>query len=274
MKIFVAIPSARQHANFFSANLAGLITHLNQQRIPHVIDFMFGSSLLPAARHRAIENALECNATHILCMDDDMSFNNSVFDTLLLRNVEFVGVNYVSKNYGHRPMQVQTQDMNGAPVSSIGKTGIQRVRDVGMGFVLMKADIFRSIPKPWFEVPWVTEDTGENSTGSTMRSHHLGEDYYLTRLLNHHNVPVYVDHDASRFIGHIGDMIYTEAFAVQQRGLKRLYSAANKLMTQKSLWDQIHTAHGKLPPEYDLVRDALDEITAASKWLESGNKSA
>lgn len=264
MKLLVAIPAARQHANYFSASVQQLIAFLHDNSISYAIDNLFGSSLLPAARQQALEVAIEQGFTHVLALDDDMSFTMGAVVSLLSRNLPFVGANYISKAYGHRPLTPQVQDFDGKPVSSIGKTGVEKVRDIGMGFTLIDAGIFKDIPKPWYEVPYVTEKKGMADI-KQQEGRFLGEDYYVCRLLEHHGIPVHVDHDATRGVGHIGDYIFTESWAAQQRAYDRLYEQVALLMIENADWWE----DKDLPPNYSNIRDELDEIERIRQWMES-----
>lgn len=277
MKLLIAVPSARQWANFFSASFAALIVHLAERRIEYSVDFVFGSSLLPAARQKSVETAIKGGFTHILMLDDDMTYETKTFDYLVSRKLPFVAAGYVSKIYGAKPLQVWAKDFKGKPASSIGKTGIEKVREVGLGVALLDLSIFANIPRPWFEVPWIDESKLEQVNPdmpvSSVYAHHMGEDYYLCRLMEHHGIPVFIDHDATRGVGHVGDFVFTEAWAVQQAAMKRLYQAAGKLMAREYLWSwiqenlpSIDSHKGQLPPEYDEIRNCITEISNASKW--------
>jgi hypothetical protein len=85
-------------------------------------------------------------------------------------------------------------------VSSIGKTGLQEVGWVGLGCCLLKlTDAVRAIKRPHFEVVWL-EDTQS----------YLGEDYMFSEKLRHAGIKLWIDHDVSQQIGHVGDFKYTE----------------------------------------------------------------
>lgn len=269
-KLMIAVPSARQHANFFSSSMAGLIQHLNVRQIPYIINHMFGSSLLPAARQKAIEAAIESDCSHLLMLDDDMVFDNAAFDHLITSSHlgGLIAANYTSKGYGARPLTPLAQDKDGKPVSSIGKSGTERIREVGLGFALLDVSVMKNIPKPWFEVPYVD-------------GQFLGEDYYFCRLLEHHDIPVYIDHDATRHVGHIGDMVFSEVYAEQQRAMGALVRHAAKLIDLETFWKEVlkdTDTKASGPPDlrdpvlkasacYDSMRDTIDELKAIEKWL-------
>jgi hypothetical protein len=62
-----------------------------------------------------------------------------------------------------------------------------------MGAMLIKASVFERLPKPWFQICYLP------TAGM-----YLGEDIYFCKLAQAHQIKVWVDHDLSKEVRHIG----------------------------------------------------------------------
>lgn len=92
--------------------------------------------------------------------------------------------------------------MNNEPIISRGKAGIEKVSHPSLGFALIKVSAFENIPAPHFEVRWSTE-----------HNLYFGEDNQFYFLLAKSGVDLYVDHDATRYVSHVGEYNYQEDFS-------------------------------------------------------------
>lgn len=196
MNLLLAVPSCRDWKPAFGSSLVGLVAYaakLNLRFTPHI---MQGASNLPRARNLAVRKAIKEGLTHILFIDDDMTFSFEVLDHLLRHDVDVVGVNYTTKSPDLRP---QTHDLNGLPVYSQNATGLEEVGWLGCGMMLIKLESVKDLPDPLFEMRWVPE-----------RNDFIGEDYFFCGTMRHHGRKIYVDHDASAKVGHVGDYVYKE----------------------------------------------------------------
>lgn len=152
------------------------------------------SSLLPAGRELLLEMAIKAGFTHILWIDDDTQFTTEAFDSLLSRDVDFVAANFCRKQL---PLTYTALGLDGQPINSHGKTGVEEVLQIGMGMCLMNLDIFKDFPKPHFEVMWWDQV-----------QQYVGEDIYLCYKLKQKGIKMYVDHEATAHTGHVGDYAY------------------------------------------------------------------
>lgn len=160
------------------------------------MDWRAQSSLLSAARQSVLDAAIKDGATHLFMIDDDMQFPRDVVDRMAAWDKDFVACNYVSKGAASAPTAI---GMDGKIYSS-GKTGLESVGYVGLGCCLLRLnDAVKAIPAPMFEVQWIDE-----------KQSYLGEDFFACEKLRYHGIEIYIDHDLSNEIGHIGDFVYTE----------------------------------------------------------------
>lgn len=194
MKIYIAIPSCRDWKPHFGASLCGLVRKMAQDGVDFDMNAMMGTSVIPKARQIAIDHAVQNGFTHVLFLDDDMAFPPDLFESLSRRNLPIVAANYSNKSPEPKP---QTHGTDGMPMVSKGKTGVEEAGWVGFGAVLIELSPIKNIEKPLFEMRWIEE-----------RQSFIGEDYYFCGKVRAHGVRVYVDHDASQGMAHVGDKIY------------------------------------------------------------------
>lgn len=150
---------------------------------------------LVPTRQEHLDKAMTDNFTHLLTLDDDMSFPADVVERMLVHEKPVMTCNYRRK----RPDRLEhcCTQMDGTMLDSTGKTGLEQIKAMGMGCTLIEVDALRHIPKPHFGTTW-NYDMQE----------YLMEDSWFSLLLLLHGVPIFVDHDLSREIGHVGEVQY------------------------------------------------------------------
>lgn len=202
MKLMIATPSGRDWKFGFGRSLFDLGIHLTKKEIDFELATMHPVSNLSLARQTMAAEANKRAKTHILFIDDDMGFNCEAFDILASRDLIFVGANCVKKSAA---LEAIAHDLNGEILYSSGKTGIEKISKLGLGFTLVNMEAFVKTPAPHFIPSW-----SHNKDKQTLESE--SEDTYFCRLLREHKIDLYVDHDAARHVVHIGDFNYQENF--------------------------------------------------------------
>jgi hypothetical protein len=78
--------------------------------------------------------------------------------------------------------------------------------------MLIAMDVFEKISAPWFATPWIKD-----------RGCFMGEDSFFCQRLHEAGIPLFIDHDLSKQVGHIGTFEYrhehTYAFRKQDKPL-------------------------------------------------------
>lgn len=199
MRLTSVVLSNRHRSHLFDGCLQELYAHIFIQGRNYGIEsftpLRIGNvSCLSQGRQDGIEFARSKGSTHLLMIDDDMFFPSDAVQRLSARNVAVVGVNYVARL---EKLQYTATDLSGNRLSSKNRQGIEKVSTIGMGLVLLKMGALDYIPPPYFEVIW-----------DAMQQKYMPEDIYFCKKLREHNVDIYLDHDLSQKIGHIGDYIY------------------------------------------------------------------
>jgi hypothetical protein len=139
----------------------------------------------------AIESTLHVPAiTRIGLAEADMRFPPDAFTRLKAH-----GKDIVAANYWQRQQRKWAASMSGSDgVSSAGKTGLQRVLSCGCGVMLISKWVLSEMPLPWFSRPWIPHQ----------REHMKPDTYFCT----HAGVEVWVDHDLSQAVAHVGEVSF------------------------------------------------------------------
>lgn len=203
MNVAVCIPARDEVHTGFAYDLARLSARWYSQAPPQSlfqINFNAGT-LIADQRHKLAKQALEAGAEYALFLDSDMRFPPYLLEQLIVHRKDIVACNYAT-----RRLPVKTVAFSDFTtlkcIYSHDKSGLEEVDAVGMGAMLVKTDVFRRLPQPWFNVTWLP-------TAKT----YIGEDIYFCKLAQAHEIPVYVDHDLSKEVRHVGVMEYTHAHA-------------------------------------------------------------
>lgn len=119
-----------------------------------------GHSLIGQARDLIVDRALEFGSDYVFFFDDDMIFARDTFLRLWRRNVPFVGALAFTGREPITPVlyrfkrnwnfSKQTEDVDIEPIWRYERDSLVQVDAIGTGVVLIKTDVFRRVPKPWF----------------------------------------------------------------------------------------------------------------------------
>lgn len=205
VKVGVLVPSLGQWHTQFGISL----THMMMEscRTPFhsrcsaqaAVLMSVQSSLLPFSREKILREAIKEECTHVLWLDSDMVFPKMTLHHLLRHNLPFVAANYVTKSM---PATTTASKLNGKKLATTkDSTGLEEVSSVGFGCALIKVDAIKRMRAPLFMVDWY----GETSS-------YRGEDvYFCQKFRRMTKEKIYVDHDLSRQIQHMGMYPYSLA---------------------------------------------------------------
>ena len=201
MRVAIAVMTHKGHEPKFSPCYAALLEHVirlgpsygvteHSRAMPDFVSYpnVYRQKIFTTANHTG--------HTHLLMLDDDQTFPPDLLQCLLARNVQAIGANYVHKTPPHEPIAVGLD--NKTRIDSRGKTGVEKIGHIGFGLFLLDLKVLDRVPAPHFEILWneATQD-------------YVGQDIYCCRKFRDHGIDIYVDHDLSQNVGHIGDYVYT-----------------------------------------------------------------
>lgn len=130
--------------------------------------------------------AVKNGSTHLFFVDDDMILPEDTLERLLAHNKDIIGGIYKTK------YEVQADV---AEYFDKREDKLFKVKALGTGCLLIKTDVFRKLPQPWFKYEW-------NKNGSVKRSH----DWIFCEDARNAGYDVWAD--PSLVIGHIGQKIF------------------------------------------------------------------
>ncbi len=147
-----------------------------------------------------LQDAVMQDCTHALFLDSDQMFPPDTAHRLMKWKKPVVAANIALKTSPSFPTaRLRGPTSFGVPLASTpDKKGIERVWRIGTGIMLIDLSVMKNIPLPWFEVLWDRE-----------AKVHQTEDWYLCSLFEKADADIYIDHDLSREVGHVGDFNYT-----------------------------------------------------------------
>jgi hypothetical protein len=202
----IAIPSgALWHADF-ALCLTMMMLALQKHAVPGYTDrgvkiFNKRTSILPKSRHDLIQDALDAKCSHLLFVDTDQTFPAFLVHQLAAHDKRVIGCNIATKSIPASPTarNYNPNWVGGDLVySDPDSTGIEQVWRLGCGVMLIDLTIISQLRKPYFAVEW---HEGMNDF--------IGEDWFFCQRLEEKAIPIYVDHDLSKQVGHVGSMTYT-----------------------------------------------------------------
>lgn len=197
-KVAICIPSRGLWDSNFGQSLA-LMTcgslSLIDKPIAYKLMNMHGS-ILATQRADMIRQCLKDEAenkepfTHILMLDDDMKFPFDTLAKFIAHEVDIVAANCATKVYPPKP--TARRDKKEVYTTAVS-TGLEEVDRIGCAVMLVKMDVFRKLEQPWFATPWCEKQGGI-----------IGEDVFFCNRAREIGYKVFIDHDVSKQVGHIG----------------------------------------------------------------------
>lgn len=161
------------------------------QKVRHVFPYviMESGSAIAEIRNSLVRKALkDPDTSHILFVDDDQIFPANTIHKLLSSGKDIVGANIVRKEANPR---TNARDLNGKDCvwTLPHSTGIQEVDYVGTGLMLISRKALEAIGDPWFFY--------DIKNG-------VGEDVNFCMNARKAGFNIYIDHDLSKEVKHVG----------------------------------------------------------------------
>ena len=136
-------------------------------------------------REGVVKGVCDLPATHLMFIDSDMMFPSNSLTRLLKHDKDIIGANYRTRI---DPSKFTAK--RGGLSLPLG-TGIEEADTIGMGVTLIKMDVFKKMPQPWFNMSW----NGK---------FYEGEDESFCNKARLSGFSVWVDNELSKEVKHIG----------------------------------------------------------------------
>jgi len=156
-----------------------------------------GATYVHVGREAFLAQAIRQLATHVLWLDTDMTVPPDTAIRLAAHQRAIVAANCVMRD----PRLWCTAQRGGQRIQTTPAShGLEIVDSVGLAVCLMRTDVVADLPRPWFR-------HGLSATGAD-----IGEDIMFCRTLRlAGGHAIWIDHDLSQEIGHVGQHTYRPA---------------------------------------------------------------
>lgn len=191
----VCIAAQDEVKTFFAYDLARLMAYTASQRPDLALRVQVATgSLIPRQRETLLNAALlDASTTHIFFVDSDMRFSKDALLRLLGRELPVVGASYTARKPPFQPNAWINLETDERVYTTEESTGVQQVAALGFGCILLEAEAVVKLRKPRFLVGYIPETEA-----------FVGEDIYFCHQLRDKQVPLFVDHDLSKDVSHLG----------------------------------------------------------------------
>lgn len=221
--IGVLVPASKSEP-YFTYDLAQMMAFSALQIVASgsaKIVLLFGAcTYIHVNRNDLVETAKEQGCTHLLWLDDDMRFPKDTLIRLLKHKTDIVGANYSKRTIPPSPTAVKrVYDPPERLYTRRESTGLEEVEGIGFGAVLIGMWVFDSIEYPWFE-----------NYRNRERSEWIGEDVDFCMKARTAGWKIFVDHDLSQQVGHLGTYLYENADAQAFKDAQDAERAADGLL--------------------------------------------
>jgi hypothetical protein len=180
------------HADF-AYSLAQMCMHEVTRGI-HIGACNVKTTLIDVGRIRGMVEALKHNSSHVLCLDSDMKFPPDTLKRLLHWNKAIVGCTYSQR----RSPRALTHESMDRTTNLDRSKPLQEVRSLGFGCILIRTDVLRATPRPWFEVELSTK------LDATGVEEHRSEDRLFCDKARAAGFEVFLDVALSQELEHLG----------------------------------------------------------------------
>lgn len=189
MRLVIGGPARESAPIQFALDLAQLYTKTYNSGLWWSVTLGFvDATYVHVGREAVILGAVQRQATHVLFLDTDMTFPADTALRLLAHHKPVVAANCVQRN----PRLRYTAQRNGQRIPTYAESrGLELVDTVGCAVMLMQTDVVAGLDRPWFRHDW---------SGDT----DIGEDILFCDAVRQAGHAIYIDHDLSKEVGHIG----------------------------------------------------------------------
>ena len=175
---------------------------IGEYKKQHVRTMVVTGSILPKSRLEVLKAAKAMEASYLVYIDSDQTFPRSLIHRLVKHKVDVVGANIAIKRIPSQPTargEPLPGKLHGPPIyTDPESTGLQEVWRIGTGVMMLSRKVMLALPHSCFEMKYASEIDD-----------YQGEDWSLCESLRKAGFKIYIDHDVSKEVGHLGEFEYT-----------------------------------------------------------------
>ena len=173
-------------ARFYGNAPAGTAMHVNFRN----------GTLIADQRCKLVEMSLGQDCDYVLFLDSDMTFPANLVERMVAHDKDIVACNYATRRLPVKTVAFKSFE-NLENMYSLGKGGLEECDAVGMGVMLVKAEVFRRLKYPWFQIHYMPN-----------ARIWMGEDMYFCKLAKAGGYKIWIDHSLSNEVGHSGSFVF------------------------------------------------------------------
>ena len=193
----ILLPSRDILHTAFAYDLARLTAYWSAKHVPNggkLHLFNSQGTLIADQRQNLIIEALNAKCDYVLWIDTDMRFPKEIVDRLHAHDKDVVACNYSTRRLPCKPVAFSDATCRRLIYTKADSTGLQEAYAIGMGAMLERTSVYKKLGLPFFSIGY-----------SQAAQDFFGEDVYHCHKLKEAGVTVYVDHDTSKLVKHIGN---------------------------------------------------------------------
>lgn len=200
---------------------------------------------LDLSRNKVIEVSQRENCDYIFFIDSDVLIEQGQLETLLSHQKDAISGVYYQKRSPCSPLPRKRVSKNLYIAAEIQGNNIVEIDATGMGCFLLKMDIFRKIPYPWFEFKYHNHDNG--------RWVQVSEDFHFCQSLQNAGIKIYCDPNIQ--CSHVGGIIDPQMSEIYRRF--RIDSANERNMIISELSEFVNISSSEI---YDKWKFATEIV--------------
>jgi hypothetical protein len=213
-RLLIGVPSGASWNAQFGVDLVNLISAFTSKRVADyssqsVRVANVRSSILPNNRLNIIKAGIASSSTHVLFIDSDQTFPADLPHRLAVHHKMVVAANCVTKQIPASPTaRAKSADPRGVPVyTDPASKGLEQIWRIGTGVMLVNLAVFQKIGLGVWHMQYLPEEET-----------YQGEDWTFCAACEAAGIPLYIDHDVSKLVGHVGSYEFTHDVVGQLRG--------------------------------------------------------
>lgn len=216
MKILVGIPARDVINASFAHDLAMMVGYHAKTYPEHEIGICTKlGTLIVNQRQELVKEALTGGADYLLFLDADMRFPMDTLERLIARDVDIVAANYPTRRLPPKPTAFKEHHPTIPMMTRDESEGLEEAVSVGAGVMLIKTALLWTLDLPIFDIVW--DDYHRNF---------IGEDVYFCKKAREAGYTIWVDHDLSKKVMHVGmfDYMHAHVEEVDEEYLREEYA--------------------------------------------------
>ncbi len=142
MKIALGLPTNRMIKAKTAKSLLDLINNTKEEILPIVSTKGYNTA---ENRSYISAQAVKEGCTHLFMVDDDMIYEPDTLNVLLSHDKDLIGGMYMTK-YEKQDYVMEFLDDE--------REGLFKCKAMGGGLLLVKTEVFKKVPQPWFGYKW------------------------------------------------------------------------------------------------------------------------